>query len=204
MTRYAVDLLLDEAAAARAGRAVAAPLTVRLAPGDALTLRGPNGSGKSSLLRAIAGVGGFSEGRAAIGGEADARGRARLTHYIGHRPGARGSLTARETLAFHRAVLGGEASIAAALERVGIAAEGDRPAGALSAGQLRRLALARLLVADRPVWLLDEPTAALDAAGAALVARMVAEHRADGGIAVVATHDAFEPEAAATATLLAA
>jgi len=198
MTRFSAALLLDDAAAARAGRQVAEAVSLTLGPGDALTLRGRNGSGKTSLLRAIAGVGRLSSGTCRIGAAAEPGERARLCHLVGHRPGARGAMTAAETLRFHADVLGGERDrIAGALERVGLVLEADRPAGAMSAGQLRRLSLARLLLADRPLWLLDEPTAALDTAGAEVVAGLVAEHRAAGGIVLAASHDAFAPEGAA-------
>ncbi len=203
MMRYDLDLELNSAAAARGERMVTEPLSLRLQPGDALTLRGPNGSGKTSLLRAIAGVGRLSEGAVRVGTATDAAERARLSHLIGHRPGARGALSARETLHFHRIVLDGRGSVDGALERVGLLGDAERKAGAMSAGQLRRLALARLLVAERALWLLDEPTAALDTDGAAMVEELVAEHRAAGGVVLIATHDGYAPADAALARLAA-
>jgi heme exporter protein A len=183
----------------RGGRVVFASLSFALALGDALLLRGPNGAGKSSLLRLLAGLlepaaGALSwDGRPVRADPAAHRGR---LHLIGHRNAIKSALTVRENLAFAIAVLGASAEgIDRALARFDLAALEGVPARYLSAGQRRRLALARLLAAARPLWLLDEPDAGLDAANRAHLAGAIARHRAEGGIAVIATHGAIEVRA---------
>ena len=156
-------------------------------PGEAVLLRGPNGAGKTSLLLAVAGVLRPDSGTMRFGGTDE--GFAQATHVIGQLSGIKPRLSVAENLGFWRAVNGATGdSVAAALETVGLGGLESIEAGHLSTGQGRRLALARLLVSVRPLWLLDEPTSALDAAGEALVGRLVTAHCAAGGVAVVATH----------------
>ena len=171
----------------RGDRALFADLGFVAEPGEAVLLRGPNGAGKTSLLLAIAGVLRPAAGTIRYG-EAD-EGFAHLIHFMGPLSGIKPRLTVAENLGFWRAVAGptGE-SVAAALAAVGLGGLEAIEAGHLSTGQGRRLALARLVVSKRPLWLLDEPTSALDAAGEALVGRLVTAHCAAGGVAVVATH----------------
>jgi heme exporter protein A len=182
----------DDLACVRGGRLVLAGVTFALAAGEIMLLRGPNGAGKSSLLRLLAGFLAPSAGalwwRGRPAFEDPAEHRARL-HLIGHRNAIKGALTARENLGFAAALAGAPAArLEGALEGFELAPLADVPAAYLSAGQQRRLALARLLASPRPLWLLDEPDAGLDAANRAHLARAVAAHRADGGIAVIATH----------------
>jgi heme exporter protein A len=182
----------DDLACVRGGRLVLTGVTFALAPGEIMLLRGPNGAGKSSLLRLLAGFLAPSAGALSWGGrpalEDRAEHRARL-HLIGHSNAIKGALTVRENLGFAAAVAGAPAAhLDGALAGFELAALADVPAAYLSAGQQRRLALARLLATPRPLWLLDEPDAGLDAANRAHLARAVAAHRAEGGIAVIATH----------------
>jgi heme exporter protein A len=182
----------DGLACVRGGRLVFEGVSFALAPGEALLLRGPNGAGKSSLLRLLAGWLAPSAGALWWEGQpalADpAAHRARL-HQIGHRNAIKGALTVRENLRFAVALAGAPvALIERALAGFDLSALAQVPAAYLSAGQQRRLALARLLAAARPLWLLDEPDAGLDAASRAHLTRAVAAHRASGGIAVIATH----------------
>ena len=170
-------------------------LDVRLQRGEILQLSGPNGAGKSTLMRALAGFSKPDEGRIDWKGVPDEIEALNLIHYHGHREGLREALTPRENLAFSAALLGGdEALIEPALARLGASRLIDLPVQVLSAGQRRRVALARLLVAPRPVWLLDEPLAALDVAGQKLVSELLAAHVAQGGMALVATHQPLEVE----------
>jgi heme exporter protein A len=186
----------DDLACVRGGRLVLTGVTFALAPGEIMLLRGPNGAGKSSLLRLLAGFLAPSAGMLSWGGrpalEDRAEHRARL-HLIGHSNAIKGALTVRENLGFAAAVAGASAAhLDGVLEGFELAALADVPAAYLSAGQQRRLALARLLATPRPLWLLDEPDAGLDAANQAHLARAVAAHRAEGGIAVIATHGDLE------------
>ena len=185
-------LKAESLACARGGRLVLEGVSFALAPGDALLLRGPNGAGKSSLLRLLAGFLAPSagtlwwDGKPALADPAEHRVR---LHLIGHSNGIKGALTVGENLRFAAAVAGAPgAPLECALAGFELSALVDMPAAYLSAGQRRRLALVRLLASARPLWLLDEPDAGLDAANRAHLARAVAAHRASGGIAVIATH----------------
>jgi heme exporter protein A len=161
---------------------------LEVSPGEGLLLRGPNGVGKSTLLLTLAGLIPPMEGRIIFEGHDPEDGPA--AHYCGHKNAVRARLGVAETLDFW-AGLNGRTGISSAdaLDKVGLLQAAKLDAGYLSAGQQRRLALARLLVSQRPVWFLDEPTAALDVAGQALLADLVQQHLANGGIVVIATHD---------------
>ncbi len=176
----------------RGGREVFSGLDFEAVAGEALAVTGRNGSGKTSLLRLIAGLLVPAAGSIALDG-----GGAELTlpeqaHYLGHRDALKPALSVAENLTFWRDSLGGEqADPAEALSRVGIDHAAQLPAAFLSAGQRRRLSLARLLTVRRPVWLLDEPTTALDAAGQEIFAGLMRDHLARGGLIVAATHAAL-------------
>jgi heme exporter protein A len=156
-----------------------------------LIVTGPNGAGKTSLLRALAGFLPIEGGGFALEGGDDESTVGEQAHYLGHTEGVKAALTAGENLAFAAAMLGGDSSRAAqlaALAALGLAHVIDFPARLLSAGQRRRVALARLLVAERPLWLLDEPTTALDAGAQAALAAIMKAHLKRGGILVAAVH----------------
>jgi heme exporter protein A len=155
-------------------------------------VEGANGSGKTSLLRVIAGFLAPAAGRIVIkdasGESDDAEERGKTIGWLGHLDGLKPQLTVIEQLNFF-AHLYGKAADALLLEQVGLARQADLPCRYLSAGQRRRLALARLLAGQRPVWLLDEPFAALDVSGQALIGQLMARHCGNGGIIIAATHD---------------
>ncbi|HXE16465.1 MAG TPA: heme ABC exporter ATP-binding protein CcmA [Stellaceae bacterium] len=176
----------------RGGRLVFSGLHFALPPGRALILRGPNGSGKSSLLRLLAGLGRPESGRIAWGGETisddSAAHRARL-HFIGHADAVKPALLVGETLAFWAGLHGGGADdVTAALAHFRLERLADMPCRFLSAGERKRLALARLLASPAALWLLDEPTNGLDAAALEDLLRAISDHCAGGGIALIASH----------------
>jgi heme exporter protein A len=170
----------------RGGRLVFSGLGFRLSAGQSLAVTGPNGSGKSSLLRVVAGLLRPEAGSIAFEG---ASGDEPPAHYLGHADALKPALSLREALRFWAALHGGgSGELASAAEIVGLGHALDLPAGVLSAGQRRRAGLARLLVARRPLWLLDEPVSALDRDGEALLGDMMAEHLSAGGLIIAATH----------------
>jgi heme exporter protein A len=178
----------------RGGRRVFARINFSVMAGKALVLTGPNGAGKSSLLRMIAGLIHPLEGRLALeGGDAELS-VGEQAHYVGHLDPLKPALTVTENLMFWARFLNGRAGLgeAALTERglgaVGLADLAHLPAGYLSAGQRRRLSLARVLAAPRPIWLLDEPTTALDAASQDRLRQVMHDHLSGGGLVVAATH----------------
>lgn len=174
----------------RGAREVFAGLSFHADAGEALAVTGHNGAGKTSLLRLIAGLLLPSGGTIALeGGEAELT-VAEQAHYLGHRDALKPALTVQENLSFWADFLGGGAARATSdcLAAVGLTHTTDLPAAYLSAGQRRRLSLARLLAVPRPLWLLDEPTAALDVAGQEMFAELMRGHLKTGGMIVAATH----------------
>ncbi len=186
-----VRLSVDNLACRRSGRRIFANLSFVLGPGDALAVTGRNGAGKSSLLAILSGRLRPDAGRIDIADVGEAS-LPECLHVVGHRDGLKSSLTAGENLLFAQRLLGApRLSPGDALERLGLGHAHDLPVAYLSAGQRRRVALARLLVCARPLWLLDEPTAALDTASQAVLAGLMATHRAEGGLVIAATHQAL-------------
>jgi heme exporter protein A len=186
-----MDLTVSDLACRRAGRRVFAGVSFTLRAGEAATLRGPNGSGKSSLLRVLAGLIPPEAGAARFGETAlsDRESWQERIAYAGHLDAVKPQLSVAENLESWAALYGSApGAVAAALDRFGLTAIADYPASYCSAGQKRRLGLARLPVAGRPLWLLDEPTVSLDADSVAVFAAMVRAHVAAGGVAVAATH----------------
>lgn len=172
---------------ARGGLAVLEGVGLVLHPGQVLILRGANGIGKTTLLRTLAGLQPPLEGRIEV--DAD------LVTYSGHADGLKATLSVKENLAFWAAVHG-QTDVETAIGAMNLAALHDRRASDLSAGQKRRLGLARLMVTGRKLWLMDEPTVSLDAASVALFGAMLRDHLGQGGAAIVATHiDLGLPEA---------
>jgi heme exporter protein A len=180
-------LSVDGLTCTRGGLPVIEGVSFRLDPGEALVLRGPNGSGKTTLLRTLAGLQSAAAGTVAAPPEGVA--------YAGHADAVKATLTVAENLAFWAAVHGVR-DIEPALGTFGLAALAERQAQHLSAGQRRRLGLARLVLTGRPIWALDEPTVSLDAASAGRFAACLRGHLGDGGIAIVATHVDLDLDAA--------
>jgi heme exporter protein A len=184
-----MKLMAEKLCARRGGRILFASLSFSVAAGQALLVTGPNGAGKTTLLRTIAGFLPPEAGRIHLDGGAAEAGIAEQCHYVGHANAVKPSLTVAENAAFWSGFLGGAPGrLEAALAAFGLAALRDIPAGYLSAGQRRRAGLLRLLLAERPLWLLDEPTTSLDAAAQEMLAGAVNQHLAAGGLVVAATH----------------
>jgi len=211
-----LSLTAERLACTRGDRKLFDGLSFRVSAGQALAVEGANGAGKTSLLRMIAGFLAPAAGRLVLKSAqteiTDAEERGKSIGWLGHHDGLKPQLTVREQLDFFArlyrdplrpslaqapatgtspasASRAGGADLISVLERVGLARQAELPCRYLSAGQRRRLALARLLVSERPLWLLDEPFAALDVAGQALIAQLMVRHCGHGGIIIAATHD---------------
>ncbi len=172
-------LAAQDISLARAGVMVLTGLSFSLTAGRALILRGPNGAGKTTLLRAVAGLQPLAGG--AITGNLDD------IAYGAHSDGVKPTLSVAENLQFWAQIYGTDLA-ASAMARMNLETLASRRAGQLSAGQKRRLGLARILVTGRKIWVLDEPTVSLDAASVALFGVAVQAHLAAGGAALIATH----------------
>jgi heme exporter protein A len=184
-----VRLTAENLRVERGGRTVLNGLGFTLHAGEALAVTGPNGAGKSTLLRALAGLLPLASGKIHVSGGDPERSLAEDMHILGHADGVKNPLTAAENVAFWADFLDGDlGTVATALDAVGLAHAAELPAAFLSAGQKRRLALTRLIVARRDVWLLDEPATALDTDGLSRLDALVEIHRAGGGMVVAATH----------------
>ncbi len=200
-------LVVRSLTCARGGRRLFSDLGFVLNEGGALVLRGPNASGKSSLLRILAGLLEPTDGQVLWHGK-DTRdhsaGWRRSLAYLGHGCALKPQLSVAQNLTFWHAMENAETSVAEALEEIGLSALADLPASMLSAGQQRRLAIARLAMSQGGCWLLDEPTVTLDAASQDRFATMIERHRDGGGLVILATHDALDLHAPEVLTLGAA
>lgn len=200
-----VAIICEGLATGRSGERLLAPLDLTIRAGEALVLTGANGAGKSTLLRTLAGLLPPHSGRVRIEGAVAPDGEpatrvAEVAHYLGHRNALKAAATLRDNLALWHRLLGGrgaetEAAVSSALDAVGLSSLAELLLGHLSAGQQRRAALARLLLVARPVWLLDEPTGALDEPSRARFAAMARAHLAGGGLLIAATHQPLGIEA---------
>ncbi len=174
-----VLLTLQDVTIERGGLPLASGISFSLKPGEVIVLRGPNGSGKTTLLRTIAGLQPVARGEIDVDPDA--------VVYGAHSDGVKGTLSVAENLSFWASIYGYR-DILPAIRAFDLEALTSRPAAMLSAGQKRRLGLARLVVTQRPVWVLDEPTVSLDADSVSLFAAAVEAHIGTGGAAIIATH----------------
>jgi heme exporter protein A len=182
-------LIVEGLSCIRGGRRVFQGVSCRVGAGEALLVTGPNGAGKTSFLRLIAGLLQPAAGSIRIEGPSPEVAIGEVTHFVGHVDAVKGALSVAENIAFARGLAGdGAGNVKDVLARFGLEPLADFPARELSAGQRRRIALARLLAAPRTLWLLDEPTAALDAEGQATFKKVVDEHLSSGGIVLATTH----------------
>lgn len=185
-----LPLSVEGLAVARGGRTLFEGLSLTVAAGEAVALTGRNGAGKTSLLRAVAGLLRPAAGAVRFEGAAEPEDARAALHLVGHQDGLKGARTAGEELRFWTRWFGGApADAEAALDRFDLRRLADLEVRRLSAGQRRRLALARLTAAPRPLWLLDEPMAPLDADWRARFGQIMAEHLARGGAILAAVHD---------------
>jgi heme exporter protein A len=183
-------LIAENLSGERGGETVFSGIGFSLDEGQALLVTGPNGSGKSTLLRVIAGLLPAAAGKVALEGGGEAfPSVATACHYLGHHNAMKPTLSVTENLAFWRDFCGeAQTGVEEVLQAVDLGGIGHLPFGYLSTGQRRRAAIARLMVAYRPLWLLDEPTAGLDKASEQRFAALMTAHCAQGGIIVAATH----------------
>lgn len=186
-------LTIEQLSCERDERALFAGLNLELRAGDLIQIVGPNGSGKTTLLRALAGISEPSQGRLLWRDKPMAQARWNFRQsllYIGHSPGIKAALTPQENLKWYEALSGGSQSgnIPAALAQVGLSGYEATPCFQLSAGQLRRVALARLYLSRAEVWILDEPFTAIDKSGVAALEACLQAHSEAGGIAILTSH----------------
>lgn len=188
-----MQLVVENLGAERGGDPVFENIGFKLAQGEGLVVTGPNGAGKSTLLRVVAGLLPAMAGRVEL--HDSSRDHSKLSgacHYLGHLNGMKPALTVAENLRFWQSFLGKKSlAVPDALDRVGLGSIDHLPFAYLSTGQRRRVAIARLLVSHRTVWLLDEPTSGLDSAAQQRFTELLEEHLSGGGIIVAATHIAL-------------
>jgi heme exporter protein A len=185
-------LTASNLACRRGGRDVFADVSFSVGASEALAIRGRNGAGKSSLLRMVVGLVRISDGRLTLEGGDPELTIAEQAHYLGHQDAFKPSLSVRENLQFWTDFLDtGAADLGKPLAAVGLDTLADLPAAYLSAGQRRRLSIARLLAVKRPIWLLDEPASTLDTAAQQSLIQLMAAHLAGGGVMLAATHGAL-------------
>jgi heme exporter protein A len=182
-------LIASELACHRGGRDVFAGVSFTLASGEALTISGRNGAGKSSLLRTIIGLVRPAAGRLTLEGGDPELNVAEQAHYLGHQDALKGSLSVAENLGFWAGFFDApDIDVGKPLDAVGLGALAALPAAYLSAGQRRRLSIARLIAVPRPIWLLDEPASTLDATAQVRLADLMKSHLAGGGLILAAAH----------------
>ena len=184
------ELALRSIALSRGGHPLFASLSLTVVTGDLLWIGGDNGIGKSSLLRLMTGLSRADTGEISWSQDSISCPANELIAYQGHQDAFKPNLTAQEALLFWADVMDMPANAPSLLATVGLSARANVPCGHLSAGQKRRLSLARLILSQKPIWIMDEPTAAMDAGGVELIHGLIASHLSYGGSAVIASHHA--------------
>lgn len=199
-----VSFAVRDVAISRGGRRIVERISLSLRAGDALILRGPNGAGKTTLLRALAGLLPIDAGTvAATDGDGQPCEAPALSIYCGPLNAVKSAMTVKENLQFWSALYSApRPRLEEALDAFSLRKYADRPAGALSTGLARRLGLSRLVIADRPLWLVDEPTASLDASSITAFVALAERRRRTGGVVIAATHDAMTLEGAQSMELI--
>ncbi|GIK50597.1 MAG: heme ABC exporter ATP-binding protein CcmA [Hyphomonadaceae bacterium] len=192
------SLRVESLTLARGERTLLRDFGFAAGPGGFVEIRGGNGAGKTTLLRAIAG---FLKPRAGAIAFEGVEEPSLALHYVGHLNGLKGGASVLAHLRYWAGLFGAAPREEEALTRLGLRAQAELPARVLSQGQARRLALARLVAAPRPVWLLDEPAAGLDAQGRGVLSALIEAHRAEGGVVVAAVHEALGPAPSQTLTV---
>ena len=182
-----MELKAQDLTCERGGRIVFRNVSLSLKPGQLMQLTGPNGSGKSSLLRLIAGLNEAQTGSVTLDGGGEELSLGQQAHYVAHQEPVKSALSVSENLSFWRDFLGG-GNVDDALEAFDLSRLASYPAGLLSAGQKRRLALARIVLVPRVLWLLDEPTVGLDTSSLERFVKVMAKQLDDGGMIIAATH----------------
>ncbi len=175
----------------RGERRIFAGVSFALASGEGLLLTGANGTGKTSLLRMMAGFLEVAGGTIELTGGSPDLTIAQQAHFVGHLDAVKPGLSVAENIEFWSRLLGATRGIDETLSHFGLSGHADVPAGLLSAGQKRRLALSRLVLVPRPLWLLDEPAVSLDKQSQKRLAAVMSAHLAQGGMVVAATHSAL-------------
>lgn len=198
LIQSSIQLIVNNLAAMRGTRVLFRNLDLTAKSGEAFSIVGPNGAGKTTFLRCVAGLLTPISGSVAVSGGEDECSVGEHCHYIGHLNGIKPALSVIENLEFYSRFLGGGGDVRAAAGQLALADLEDIPAAYLSAGQKRRLGLARLLCAHRPIWLLDEPAVSLDQTSQAILGQIVSDHLRSGGIVLAVTHMTLGWEASHT------
>ncbi|MGJ8564138.1 MAG: heme ABC exporter ATP-binding protein CcmA [Alphaproteobacteria bacterium] len=183
------SICFDNVSAVRGTQSLFAGLSFMIKSGELMWIQGSNGIGKTTLLRLAAGLSRPAEGTVSWHEAGETCRSDQIISYQAHLNAQKRHLCAREDLQFWADIYDFDGDIAAPLASVGLKAKAHVKTGALSAGQSRRLALARMLISDKPIWLMDEPAAAMDAEGQTLIFDVIQQHLAQNGVVLLASHE---------------